>query len=222
MIDGRLPRGARVVGGGRPPRAVNRPAVGLGTDDDFSLLASACRGHLVGVCLHGVSVHAVALAVVVLVLRLFMPIQLCRRVQVTRTARQPGVAAFQARATGAALLRLAALLRRMLAAALLRRMLACLLALTLGVGVGQTTDASPVVGHCGPTSPGECGGSRESGSWHTRRERIRSLEQCAERCRACPSCSFVSYSKVKATSPHLAARTLTSTAWRRNPHPAPP
>jgi len=88
----------------------------------------------------------------------------------------------------------------MLAAALLRRMLACLLALaTLGLGVGQTMDASPVVGHCGPTSPGECGGSRESGSWHTRRERIRSLEQCAERCRACPSCSFVSYSKVVAT-----------------------
>ena len=26
---------------------VNRPVVGLGTDDDFSLLASACRGHLV-------------------------------------------------------------------------------------------------------------------------------------------------------------------------------
>ena len=120
------------------------------------------------------------------------------------------------------MLRLAALLRRMLAAALLRRMLACLLALTLGVGVGQTIDATPVVGHCGPTSPGECGGSRESGSWHTRRERIRSLEQCAERCRACPSCSFVSYSKVKAASPHVAARTLTSTAWRCNPHPAPP
>ena len=137
---------------------------------------------------------------------------------------EPGVLPLsnQARATGAALLWLAALLRRMLAAALLRRMLACLLALALGVGVGQTIDASPVVGHCGPTSPGECGGSRESGSWHTRRERIRSLEQCAERCRACPSCSFVSYSKVKATSPHLAARTLTSTAWRRNPHPAPP
>ena len=42
--------GARVVGGGRPPRAVNRPVVGLGTGVDFSLLASACRGHLVGVC----------------------------------------------------------------------------------------------------------------------------------------------------------------------------
>ena len=43
------------------PRAhVNRPAVGLGTDDDFSLLASACRGHLVGVCLPGVSAHTVA------------------------------------------------------------------------------------------------------------------------------------------------------------------
>ena len=137
---------------------------------------------------------------------------------------EPGVLPLsnQARATGAALLWLAALLRRMLAAALLRRMLACLLALALGVGVGQTIDASPVVGHCGPTSPGECGGSSESGSWHTRRERIRSLEQCAERCRACPSCSFVSYSKVKATSPHVAARTLTSPAWRRNPHPAPP
>ena len=55
---------AWVVGGGRPPRAVNRPVVGLGTGADFSLLASACRGHLVGVCLHGVSVHTVALAVV--------------------------------------------------------------------------------------------------------------------------------------------------------------
>ena len=46
--------------------------LGLGTDDDFSLLASACRGHLVGVCLHDVSVYAVALAVVVVVRRLFI------------------------------------------------------------------------------------------------------------------------------------------------------
>ena len=53
--------GSRVVGGGRPPRAVNRPFVGLGTGVDFSLLASACRGHFVGVCLHGVSVDTVAL-----------------------------------------------------------------------------------------------------------------------------------------------------------------
>ena len=51
---------------------VNRPVVGLGTDDDFSLLASACRGHLVGVCLHGVSVDTVALAVAVVVHRLFI------------------------------------------------------------------------------------------------------------------------------------------------------
>ena len=29
------------------PRTVTMPVVGLGTDDDFSLLASACRGHLV-------------------------------------------------------------------------------------------------------------------------------------------------------------------------------
>ena len=55
-----------------PPRAVNRPVVGLGTGVDFSLLASACRGHLVGVCLHGVGVHTVALAVVVVVRRLFI------------------------------------------------------------------------------------------------------------------------------------------------------
>ena len=58
-----------VAEGGRPARAVNRPVVGLGTDDDFSLLASACRGHLMGVCLHDVSVYAVALAVVVVVRR---------------------------------------------------------------------------------------------------------------------------------------------------------
>ena len=51
---------------------MNRPVVGLGTGADFSLLASACRGHLVGVCLHGVSVHTVALAVVVVVRRLFI------------------------------------------------------------------------------------------------------------------------------------------------------
>jgi len=49
----------------------NRPAVGLGTGVDFSRLASACRGHFVGVCLHGVSVDTVALAVVVVVRRLF-------------------------------------------------------------------------------------------------------------------------------------------------------
>ena len=54
------------------PRTVTMPVVGLGTDDDFSLLASACRGHLVGVCLHGVSVDTVALAVVVVVRRLFI------------------------------------------------------------------------------------------------------------------------------------------------------
>ena len=47
------------------PRTVTMPVVGLGTDDDFSLLASACRGqpgHLVRVCLHGVSVYAAAVA----------------------------------------------------------------------------------------------------------------------------------------------------------------
>ena len=71
--------GARVVGGGRPPRAVNRPVVGLGTGVDFSLLASACRGHLVGVCLHGVSVHTVALAVVVVVRRLIIFFRNTRR-----------------------------------------------------------------------------------------------------------------------------------------------
>ena len=65
------------------------------------------------------------------------------------------------------------------------------------LGTGQTIDRSIVVGHCGPTSPGECGEGSESGSWNTRRQRIRSLAQCAERCRACPSCSFVSYSKVQ-------------------------
>ena len=48
------------------PRVPARP-----TGADFSLLASACRGHLVGVCLHGVSVHAVALAVVVLTVFFF-------------------------------------------------------------------------------------------------------------------------------------------------------
>ena len=46
--------------------------MGLGTGVDFSLLASACRGHFVGVCLHGVSVDTVALAVVVVVRRLFI------------------------------------------------------------------------------------------------------------------------------------------------------
>ena len=65
------------------------------------------------------------------------------------------------------------------------------------LGAGQTIDRSIVVGHCGPTLPGECGEGSESGSWNTRRQRIRSLAQCAERCRACPSCSFVSYSKVQ-------------------------
>ena len=63
--------GARVVGGGRPPRAVNRPVVGLGTGVDFSLLASVGVG-VPGsprgcVCLHGVSVHTVGLAVPVVV-----------------------------------------------------------------------------------------------------------------------------------------------------------
>ena len=34
-----------------------------GTDNDFSLLASASRGYLVDVCWHDVSVYAVALAI---------------------------------------------------------------------------------------------------------------------------------------------------------------
>ena len=46
--------------------------MGLGTGVDFSRLASACRGHFVGVCLHGASVDTVALAVVVVVRRLFI------------------------------------------------------------------------------------------------------------------------------------------------------
>ena len=44
----------------------------VGTDVEFSLLASACQGHLVGVCLHGVGDHTVALAVVVFARRLFI------------------------------------------------------------------------------------------------------------------------------------------------------
>ena len=52
--------------------------MGLGTGVDFSLLASACRGHFVGVCLHGVSVDTVALAVLVVVRRLFI-IRSCGR-----------------------------------------------------------------------------------------------------------------------------------------------
>ena len=48
------------VAANRPARSVNRPVVGLGGGVDFSLLVSACRGHLVGVCSHGVSVHTVA------------------------------------------------------------------------------------------------------------------------------------------------------------------
>ena len=43
-----------------------------GTDNDFSLLASASRGYLVDVCWHDVSVYAVALAIGVVVRRLFI------------------------------------------------------------------------------------------------------------------------------------------------------
>ena len=53
--------------------------MGLGTGVDFSRLASACRGHFVGVCLHGVSVDTVALAVVVVVRRLFIFVESLQR-----------------------------------------------------------------------------------------------------------------------------------------------
>ena len=43
-----------------------------GTDNDFSLLASASRGYLVDVCWHDVSVYAVALAILLVVRRLFI------------------------------------------------------------------------------------------------------------------------------------------------------
>ena len=58
----------------RALRRLLQPPIGHATLDPSACLRRSLRageGHLVGVCLHGVSVHTVALAVVVVVRRLF-------------------------------------------------------------------------------------------------------------------------------------------------------
>ena len=80
--------------------AATRARLGPGAGGDLSQLASACRGHLVGVCLHDLSVHAVALAVVVVVRRLFIFFQWvtsCYHRQRTRATRAGAYTSYDTR-----------------------------------------------------------------------------------------------------------------------------